>query len=362
MQPLEALLSGRRVLLTGGAGFIGSQLCRVLAVDNDLLVYDDFRRDALTGTGLLERRNVVAVRGDVLDLPRLATQVRTFKPHVIIHLAAIAGIDSVIARPTETMIVNMVGTANALSAAKETDCLERFVDFSTSEVFGTTAFRADERQDTRIGAVGEARWTYAVSKLAGEHLTSAFHEEFALPTVSIRPFNIYGPGQVGEGAIKVFIDQALRGEDLVVHGDGNQIRAWCYVDDFMRGLMLALVRPEAVGESINIGNSRAVITILGLAQTVVRVLGSSSRIRFEKRGQVDIELRVPSVSKARDLLGFQAEVDLEEGILKTAHATLDGFGCIHAAERQADVARAAVAGADRAVVSASAVQALGGEQ
>jgi UDP-glucose 4-epimerase len=212
----------------------------------------------------------------------------------------------------------MIGTANTLEAARDLPDLNRVVDFSTSEVFGGSAFRAEENGTTHIGAVGEARWTYAVSKLAGEHLAKAYYEEYWMPTVALRPFNIYGPGQVGEGALKLFIEQALRGEDIQIHGDGNQIRAWCYIDDFIDGLLLALTHPKAVGESFNIGNARAVITIFGLAQTVVRVLESQSKIVFTRKDYADIELRVPSINKARDLLGFEAKVDLEEGILRTA--------------------------------------------
>jgi UDP-glucose 4-epimerase len=216
------------------------------------------------------------------------------------------------------MRVNMIGTANVLEAARELPNLERVIEFSTSEVFGTTAFRADERDSTLIGPVGEARWTYAVSKLAGEHLTKAYHQQFGLPTVTLRPFNIYGPGQVGEGALRTFIKRALLHEVIEIHGDGNQIRAWCYVDDFIDGLMLAIAHPNAVGEAFNIGNARAVITIYGLAQTVVRVLGSKSAIRFTRKDYADVELRVPQVNKARERIGFEAKVDLDEGILRTA--------------------------------------------
>ena len=178
--------------------------------------------------------------------------------------------------------------------------------------------RADEADRTEIGAVGEARWTYAVSKLAGEHLAKAYHQEFGLPTVTLRPFNIYGPGQVGEGALRTFILRALKNQEIQVHGDGNQIRAWCYVDDFIEGLLLSMTHPRAVGESLNIGNSRAVVTIFGLAEAVVRVLGSQSPIRFTNKSYADVELRVPSVKKARELIGFEAKVDLEEGIRRTA--------------------------------------------
>ncbi|MBN1911668.1 MAG: NAD-dependent epimerase/dehydratase family protein [Pirellulales bacterium] len=306
----------KRVFLTGGAGFIGSTVVGRLIEHNDVTVYDDFRRDALSGKPYANHPRLTILRGDVLDADALSQAMQGAQ--IVVHCAAIAGIDTVIKRPTATLRVNLLGTANVLEATRKLKDLERIVLFSTSEVFGQTAFRADEADTTHIGAVGEARWTYAVGKLAGEHMAEAYHQEFGTPTVIVRPFNVYGPGQVGEGAMRAFILRALADEEIEIHGDGNQIRAWCYVDDMIKGLLLAMSHPRAVGEAFNIGNARAVITIYGLAQTVVRVLGSRSPIRFIPKEYADVELRVPSVRKARDLIGFEAKVDLEEGIQKTA--------------------------------------------
>jgi UDP-glucose 4-epimerase len=309
-------LKGKKIFITGGAGFIGSTLIEHLIEDNQITVYDNFRRDALSTKPYCSHPHLQIFKGDVLDYPSLKNSMEGVQ--YVIHCAAIAGIDTVIKKPTETMRINMIGTANVLEAARSLPELNRFVDFSTSEVFGQSAFRAEENQITHIGAVGEARWTYAVSKLAAEHLTKAYHDEFWMPTVTLRPFNIYGPGQVGEGAIKLFVEQALRGEDIHIHGDGNQIRAWCYIDDFIEGLLLTMTHPKAIGESFNIGNARAVLTIFGLAQTIVRVLDSKSKILFTSKDYADVELRVPSIAKAKNLLGFEAKVDLEEGISQTA--------------------------------------------
>jgi UDP-glucose 4-epimerase len=212
----------------------------------------------------------------------------------------------------------MIGTSNALEAAKVNNVKDRFIDFSTSEVFGSMAFRSSEGDTTVVGSAGEARWTYAVSKLAGEHLAHAYYNQYKLPVVTVRPFNVYGPGQTGEGAIQIFIKRALKNEDIKIDGDGNQIRAWCYVDDFVDCLVRCVEDPKAVGESFNLGNARAVITILGLAQTVCRVLKSNSKIVFEPPLSADIAIRIPSVEKTKELLGFKAKVDLEEGVLKTA--------------------------------------------
>ena len=181
------------------------------------------------------------------------------------------------------------------------------VEFSTSEVFGQHAFNVQEGQVTTIGSVGEARWAYAVSKLAGEHMSHAYHAEFGLPTVSVRPFNIFGPGQIGGGAIRAFIEAALDGRDLTIHGDGAQIRAWCYVDDMVEGTLLGLEHPKAVGESFNIGNARSAVTIFDLAQRIKRITGCAGEIVFTPLDYVDVELRIPNMGKARELARLRGD-------------------------------------------------------
>jgi len=310
------MLSGKRIFITGGAGFIANRLIAELVETNKIVVYDNFKRDTLSNSPYAKHPNITIIKGDVLDYELVRDSIRGSE--VVVHAAAIAGIDTVIKQPTQTMRVNMIGTANVLEAAKEAGVKDRFIDFSTSEVFGSMAFKPTEDAETVAGSAGEARWTYAVSKLAGEHLAMAYYREFGLPTVSVRPFNDYGPGQTGEGAIQIFIKRALRGEDIEMHGDGSQIRAWCFVDDFVGCLMRCMTMPDAIGESFNIGNARAVATTYGLAQTVCRVLNSKSKIVFKPALSAEIELRIPSVEKARNTLGFTAEVDLEEGIMRTA--------------------------------------------
>lgn len=310
------MLTGQRIFLTGGAGFIGSTLAGTLLDANEVVVFDNLTRNALIHQPFAAHPNLTLVRGDVCDADAVR-QAIAGATHVV-HCAAIAGIDTVIKRPVDTMRVNVIGSANVLQAAADQGVAGRVVCFSTSEVFGQHGFRSTETDNTVMGAVGEARWTYAVGKLAEEHLAMAYHQQDGLPVVVVRPFNVYGPGQVGEGAIRTFVQRALHDEPIEIHGDGTQIRAWCYLDDMIRGVHLALTHPAAVGESFNIGNQRAVVTIYGLANTIVRVLDSKSKITFARKDYADIELRVPAVSKARDVLGFEAEVDLEEGIQRTA--------------------------------------------
>jgi UDP-glucose 4-epimerase len=310
------MIHNKTIFITGGAGFIANTLIKHYFENNNIIVYDNFTRDTLTGSGLTNHSNVTVIKGDVLDYEHLLVSMKG--ADIVIHAAGIAGIDTVIKNPVKTMRVNMIGTANTLEAARINGVKDRFIDFSTSEVFGSMAFRSSEEDLTVSGSAGEARWTYAVSKLAGEHLAHSYYSQYKLPVVTVRPFNVYGPGQTGEGALQIFINRALRNEDIKIDGDGNQIRAWCYVDDFVDCIIECVENPKAIGQSFNIGNSRAVITILGLAQTVCRVLNSESKIYHEKALSADIAIRIPSVEKTFNILGYKAKVDLEEGILKTA--------------------------------------------
>lgn len=313
------MLKGKKIFITGGAGFIGSLLAEKMSAHNKICIYDNLDRNALQHRDVITEENVEFVKGDILDIESLQKVIAEFKPTHVIHCAAIAGIDTVIQIPTKTLRVNILGTANLLDVLfkQEINC-ERIVLFSTSEIFGQHAFQSSEKHAAVIGAVGEARWTYAVSKLTNEHLGFAYFKEFGFPCAVVRPFNVYGPGQVGEGALSVFIKKALKNEPIMIHGDGTQIRAWCYVDDMVDGVLKCLTVPKAIGESFNIGNRRAVTTIYGLASTVCRILNSSSEIKFSGNMMADVELRIPDVSKSYEVLGFEAKVDLEQGIPLTA--------------------------------------------
>jgi UDP-glucose 4-epimerase len=309
-------LRDKRIFVTGGAGFIGTTLARRLVDQNEVVALDNLHRDALSGTDLADHPNFTFHHADVLDADAVR-ELAAGATHIV-HAAAIAGVSTVLESPVRTMRVNVIGTYNVLEAAVATlPTLERFLDFSTSEVFGTYAFRVTEGQVSTIGSVGEARWTYAVSKLAGEHMAHAYYDEVGLPTVTVHPFNVYGPGQIGGGAIRAFIEAALAGEDLTIHGDGSQIRAWCYVDDMVEALLLCLEREQAVGHTFNVGNARSAVTIYDLAQRVKRLTGCPGEIVFQPLHYADVELRIPNVEKAKELLGWEPRVDLDEGLERT---------------------------------------------
>ncbi|MFA5094392.1 MAG: NAD-dependent epimerase/dehydratase family protein [Candidatus Omnitrophota bacterium] len=309
------MIKGSSIFMTGGAGFIGSALIRRLIENNRVTVYDNLHRDALKHTGLAEHPNLKFVHGDVLDAASVDRSIGD--SDIVVHLAAIAGVDTVLSMPVRTMEVALIGSYNMLKACAGRKGIKRFIDFSTSEVYGAVARDVKESDATPVGAVGEARWTYAVSKLAAEHLAFSYYLQQKLPAVSIRPFNIFGPMQVGIGAIHLFVKSALKGETLRLNNGGSQVRSWCYIDDIADAVLLCMEKEAAVGEAFNIGNPRNTLSIKELAGMVVRISGSSSGIVDEKKDAPDVEIRCPDISKAERILGFSPKVGLEEGLKRT---------------------------------------------
>jgi UDP-glucose 4-epimerase len=307
-------LAGKRIAITGGAGFIGSHLVERLIEQNEVVVYDNLHRNAIQFAHVEQHPHFTFVRGDVTDVD--ATTKALAGCRIVIHCAAIAGVYSVVKSSVRTMEVNFLGT-NAVIRAALSAGVERFVDFSTSEVYGAFVHNAKESEPTALGSVGEARWVYAASKLASEHLSFAHHLESGLPLAIVRPFNVYGPRQVGDGAVRGIILQALKNDPVVLYNDGTQIRAWCYIDDFVDGVLAAAERSEAIGQVFNLGNPQGTITNLELTRMILRLAKSRSKITFKPHPGAEIELRVPSIHKAARLLGFAPTVTLEQGITRT---------------------------------------------
>ncbi len=309
-------IEGSHLFITGGAGFIGTTLALMLADDNTITLYDNLHNNALEHSPLREHPNITLVQGDILDPQALEKAMTDDVTHVI-HCAAIAGVDTVVNAPLKTLQVNIQGTFNVFNAASKLKNLQRIVDFSTSEVFGQHAYNVSEFEISPTVTIGEGRWTYAISKLTGEFITHCYHVQHDMPTVTVRPFNIYGPNQVGVGAIHNFVTRAIKNEDLIIHDEGSQIRAWCYVDDFVDGVLRATVAPEAVGRSFNIGNPRSTLTTYNLAELIIRIAESSSGTTFKEMGFSDVALRIPNIQTAREVLGYEPKVELEEGLART---------------------------------------------
>jgi nucleoside-diphosphate-sugar epimerase len=311
----HAEIKNRNIFITGGCGFIGTWLIGKLIRNNRIWCYDNGRRFSLRMKELSGHRNLTLIKGDILDKKNLGRNLPK-KVDLIMHLAAIAGVSSYYQMPLETMKVNMLGTYNLLEIAKDRD-IGLFIDFSTSEVYGNQANNVSEEDDTSQGPVSDLRWTYSISKIAAEEFSHCYHHKYGLPVVSIRPFNVYGPGQVGEGAIQIFVSNALKNKPLFINGDGLQVRAWCYIEDFIDGVFKCMLKKRAIGEVFNIGNEKCHITTLGLAKKIIKLSGSKSEILSRPHMGTDIEKRVPDISKARKLLGYRPSVGLDEGLKRT---------------------------------------------
>ncbi|WP_376793475.1 NAD-dependent epimerase/dehydratase family protein [Thermoflexus sp.] len=311
------------VLVTGGAGFIGSHLVeRLLADGHTVTVLDDLsggRRENLAPVGDHPRLRLIV--GDVTDPAALGAAFEGVE--LVFHLAAVVGIPRVLADPLRMIRVNVGGTERVLEA-----CAARGVPVcvaSSSEVYGKgIRWPAAEDDDLRLGPPTVPRWAYAVSKLLDEHLALAWARR-GLSVRVVRYFNVYGPRADPQGygyVIARFMEQAWRGEPLTVYGDGRQTRSFIYVEDAVEGTLRAGVLPAAAGHVLNIGHPEE-ISILALAEKVRAITGRSVPIRFLPLAEVygpdfeEVPRRVPDVSKARALLGFEARVTLDEGLQRT---------------------------------------------
>lgn len=308
------MIARKKIFITGGLGFIGTALCRRLCRNNRITIFDNAKRNSFQYFDLKGNKNIRVIKGDVRNARLLKASLNYHD--YIVHCAAIAGVSSYYRIPFETMEVNILGTYNLLQAAKGSQ-IERFIDFSTSEVYGIHAKNVKETDPTSQGRIDDPRWTYGISKLASEKLSYCFKWEFDLPIVTIRPFNIYGPGQVGEGAIQIFIHRALENQDIQITGDGAQVRAWCYIDDLIGGLIACMEKKEAIGETFNIGNPKASISTYALAKKIIRLTRSKSKCRFVPHIGTDIAVRIPDITKAQKMLEYSPCVDLAKGLSST---------------------------------------------
>jgi nucleoside-diphosphate-sugar epimerase len=319
-----APFSGKKILITGGAGFIGSSLAERLVETNRLILFDQtFTDKPIEFTSLIGHPNVQAVRGDILNDDDLAPVCR--EVDMVVHTAAVLGVGKVCGAARETLETNYGGTSRLLKALEANKRLERFVYFSTSEVFGVNSFRVDESTAPSVGPIAESRWSYAIAKLAGEHLVKSYYREAKMPITIVRPFNIFGPRRNGDYALRRFIMNALANQPLEVHGDGSQIRAWCFIDDFCDALVAMLSKSEAVGEDFNIGNPGNTLTVLELARKVIDIAESSSAIELVKHPFPDISIRVPSLAKAQTLLGYAPRFDLDTALALTIEWYRENF-------------------------------------
>lgn len=310
------MVKNKKILITGGGGFIGSKLAERLVKDNEVVLMDaNFNSNSFAFGGLKKSRNLSTIKGDILNAK--AVKKVTQDAQIVVHMAAVLGVQEVLQNARYTLDVNYIGTSNLLKAASANSNCERVVVFSTSEVFGNNAFRIAENGNTALSSIQDARWCYSVSKLAAEQLAFGYFREKGLPVVVIRPFNVFGPGRVGDNVVLRFVLNALTDKTLEVYGDGTQIRAWCYIDDFCDAVLQTLDVKKAVGQAFNIGNPLNTITIYHLAKKVVELCKSKSAIAFKEINFADIDIRVPDTSNARNILKFVPKFGLDEGLMLT---------------------------------------------
>lgn len=306
-----------RYLVTGGAGFIGSHLCEALLERGDEVTAVD---DLSTGSQgnvrhLLERPGFRFVNGSILDHPQMA--MLAGQADVVVHLAAAVGVQLIVERPLESLITNIRGTEIVLDVAARAGC--EVLVTSTSEIYGKNAggpLREDA--DRIMGSPFKARWSYSTAKAVDEILANAYYRDRGLPTIVVRLFNCVGPRQTGAYGMVIprLVGQALAGEDLTVHGDGQQRRCFCHVSDTVRGLLQLLDHPDAVGDVFNLG-SQEEVTIDELAALILRLTGSGSRVvhvpyeEAYEEGFEDMLRRVPDISKLHELTGWEPTLDLE---------------------------------------------------
>jgi dTDP-glucose 4,6-dehydratase len=297
-------------VVTGGAGFLGSHLCDyLLAEGHNVVCIDNLETGSLENISHIRDGAFAFVNHDVIEPIWLEEPI-----DYVFHLAALASPVDYMRMPLASLKVGSYGTHHALGLAKWKRA--RFLLASTSEVYGDP--QVHPQRETYWGNVNPIgpRGVYDEAKRYAEALTMTYHHQQGVDTCIARIFNTYGPRmRRNDGRASVnFIHQALEGKPLTVYGDGSQTRSLCYVDDLIRGLHLLATSGEHL--PVNLGNPDHEVTMLELAQTVIKVTGSTSEVVFEALPTDDPQVRRPDITRARQVLGWQPEIDLEEGLTR----------------------------------------------
>ena len=305
-------VKNKKILVTGGAGFIGSAMVRYLLGKNCTVRAIDVDRQ-ISINPLPE--NVEVVKGSILDVSEMTNAMEGCS--YVIHMAAALGVKRTENERLGCLQANIQGTVNVLEACVR-DNIEKIVFPSSSEVYGDSKeFPISEQNALNPKSI------YATTKLAGEEYLKAYNQRYALNYSVARLFNVYGPRQNREFVVTRFIENVLYNKPPVIYGDGQQIRSFCYIDDIAEGLYLALLNEKANGEIINLGNNSQPVTIEHLAKTIIEIMGENRETRridiedSDRTAKREIYKRIPDISKARKILGYKPKYSLEEGVKKT---------------------------------------------
>lgn len=310
-----------QIVVTGGAGFLGSYLCeRLLALGHHVVAFDMANGEKVEH--LLDQPRFRFVQDSILNIPSLEREIE--RAEIVVHFAAIADPKRYVAEPLVTMEIDLQGALNVfrLAAKRRT----KVVFASTSEVYGKNPRVPWKEDDDRVlGATRINRWCYGTAKAAGEHYCYAYAQQEGMPFVIFRFFNVYGPrlDDLGSGRVlPIFLKQCLHGEPLTIHGDGAQTRSFVYIEDAADCVVRGIFAPEAEGQVFNVGSPQE-ISVKALGAKLIEVGDFSSQIVLVPHREVfgpsyeDIPRRVPDVSKAKRLLGWEATTPLEEGLRRT---------------------------------------------
>jgi UDP-glucose 4-epimerase len=298
-----------KIIVTGGSGFIGSNVVKYLSKNHEVKIFDFKKPDNLDNE---------FIQGDITDSKHVINSIKDCD--VVIHLAATLGVVNTETNPVLTLDTNLGGTINVLEACK-INKIKKIIFSSSSEVYGEPLKIPMDEDDKPIPMT-----TYGIAKFAAEEYIKAYSKTFGLEYTLFRLFNVYGDQQATDWVLPEFVSKAISNKDIIVHGDGLQTRSFCYVTDISNAFSLTL--DKANGQLINIGNNHEPITIKELANKIVQLSNSKSSVKFipfeeTKRNRSEILIRVPNIEKAEKLLGYEPKISLEEGVLKVIKKQLN---------------------------------------
>lgn len=295
----------KRVLITGGAGFIGSRIAKNCIEQGVAVRIFDLTKSSLPGVE-------DSIVGSILDPYEVSLAARGCDS--VIHAAAALGVQRTESKRLECLYINIQGTINVMDAAVK-ERLQKIVFISSSEVYGDAAVPVYQETSPL-----NPKSNYAITKLVGEEYARAYHQSYGVNYAIVRLFSVYGEGQSNQFVIPKFAEAVARGSAPTLYGDGQQLRSFCHVDDAARGTVAALLSDRANSEIINLGNDTEPVTMQDLANKVIKIGGKPMEPQFvgfeksDRTAQREIYKRTPSIAKARELLNYAPKISLDEGL------------------------------------------------